>query len=222
MIPIEREPEPQILVQKKVEWLDAFLAKRSTNPKTRPDSSKYAHPGIKDALRRMSHGKCFYCESKPDDGNGTEVDHHIEVADEPSRTFTWENLYLSCRRCNQAKKTKHVALADCIDPCAQGVDPSAHLTYDNELIRPKNDSSRGRATIRKYKLDDPLLDLQRMRVLRQLERTRATIQDRRVAQGGPPGGRPLTVDERELLMSFAQPEHPFSLMLRVALRALEP
>lgn len=216
MIPIEREPEPQILAQKKVEWLDAFLAKRSTSPKTRPDPSKYAHPAIKDALRRMSHGKCFYCESKPDDG--TEVDHHVEVADEPSRAFTWENLYLSCHRCNQAKKTKHVALAECVDPCARGADPSAHLTFDDELIRPKNDSPRGRATIRKYKLDDPLLDLQRSRALRELERARARIQDRRVVQGG----RPLTTDERELLMSFALPERPFSLMLRVALRALDP
>lgn len=37
MIPIEREPEPEILAQKKDEWLAKFLAKRAKDPKERPD-----------------------------------------------------------------------------------------------------------------------------------------------------------------------------------------
>lgn len=217
MIPIEREPEPEILRRKATEWLTKYLAKRDAEPRARPDSSKYAHDDIVAALRRMSHGKCFYCESKPDDG--TEVDHHVEVVDDPSLTFAWGNLYLSCTRCNHAKKgARHVSRDECIDPCAPGSDPAAHLTFEDERIRPKDDSSRGRATIRKYALDDDLRNLQRSRALRELEKTRARIQDRRVAQGG----RPITDEERELLMSFAQPDRPFSLMLSVALRALEP
>lgn len=216
MIAIERDVEPEILAKKKAEWLAAFLAKRTNDPKARPVSSKYAHKGIKDALWRMSHGKCFYCESKPDDG--AEVDHHVEIADDPTRAFTWENLYLSCRRCNQAKKGRHVSLHECVDPCAADSDPAAHLTFDDEQIRPRDGSVRGRATIRKYKLDDRLLDLQRSRALRELDRARVAIQARRLAQGG----RPLADDERELLRSFGLPERPFALMLRVALRALEP
>lgn len=217
MIPIEREREPEILAQKKAAWLAAFLEKRSANPKARPDPSKYASPSIKAALRRMSHGKCFYCESKPDDG--TVVDHHVEVADEPLLAFTWSNLYSSCTRCNQAKKgAKHVQRNECVDPCSPGSDPAAHLTFDDELIRPRDGSARGRATIRKYALDDDLRNLQRSRALRELEKARATIQARRLAQGG----RPLTEDEWEVLRSFGQPERPFTLMLRVALRALEP
>jgi hypothetical protein len=170
VIAIERGPEPEILVQKKAEWLVAFLAKRAGNPRARPDPSKYGHPGIREALRRMSHGKCFYCESKPDDG--IEVDHHLEVANEPSHAFTWENLYLACRRCNQAKKTKHVVIDGCIDPCA----------------------------------------------LRELERACRVIAEKRATQGG----RPLADEEREILRSFGQSERPFTLMLRVALQALEP
>lgn len=217
MIAIEREPEPEILRRKAAEWLTKYLAKRGEDSKMRPDSSKYAHDDVVAALQRMSHSKCFYCESKPDDG--TEVDHHIEIADDPSLAFAWANLYLSCTRCNQAKKgAKHVSHDECIDPCASGSDPAVHLTFDDERIRPKDDSSRGRATIRKYALDDDLRNLQRSRALRELERARAAIQDRRLSQGG----RPLTADERELLMSFAQADRPFSLMLRVALRALEP
>jgi uncharacterized protein (TIGR02646 family) len=215
VIPIVREPEPEILAQKKAEWLAAFLAKRGTNPRVRPDSSKYGHAGIRDALRRMSHGKCFYCEAKPDEG--TEVDHHVEVADDPARAFTWDNLYLACRRCNQAKKTKHVSIDTCVDPCDLGADPSAHLTFDDELIRPKSNSNQGRATIRKYALDALALSYQRSRALRELERACRALEKRAAVSG-----RPLSDEEREILRSFGQPERPFTLMLRVALRALEP
>ena len=216
MISIERRPAPEVLVRRREEWLAKFLAKRTADPKARPDSSKYAHEDIKLALQSMSHGKCFYCEAKPD--SGTEVDHHVEVADDPALAFTWSNLYLCCRRCNQAKKgAKDVPLAECLDPCATGSEPAEHLTFDDEQIRPRDGSARGRATIRKYRLDDPLLDLQRSRALRELERACKTL-ELRAAQAG----RPLTADEREILRSFGQPERPFTLMLRVALRALEP
>jgi uncharacterized protein (TIGR02646 family) len=215
VISIEREPEPEILQRKKEEWLARFLNKRAKGT-ARPDPSKYAHEDIKAALQRMSHGKCFYCESKLDDGG--QVDHYVELADDPALAFTWTNLYLSCGPCNQAKKgTKHVPRDACVDPCAPGSDPEVHLTFDDELILPKNDSARGRATIRKFALDSLALNHQRCRALRDLERT-CWFLEKRAAQSG----RSLDDDERELLMRFGQPERPFSLMLRVALRALEP
>lgn len=213
MIRIDREPEPEHLANKKDEWLRKFLAKRSDNPSARPDSSKYAHPNIKRALERMSHGKCFYCELELDSG---QVDHHVEVADEPKLAFTWENLYLSCARCNQAKRHKHTKLEDCVDPCAPDSRPDEHLTFDDDVIRPRAGSPCGRATIGKYALDRIELDYERARALRELERARSVIDRRRIASGG----RPITDDERELLLSFGQPERPFSLMLKIALRHL--
>jgi hypothetical protein len=57
---IKRLPEPQILIDKKKQWLDNFLA----SGKPRPDSNKYAHKDIRRDLISMSHHKCFYCETK--------------------------------------------------------------------------------------------------------------------------------------------------------------
>jgi len=214
VIRVEREAEPEILSSKRVEWLEKFLAKRSNDSKARPDSSKYAHRDIKDALRRMSHGKCFYCEYRPDDGG--QVDHHVEVTEDPSFAFEWTNLYLSCSQCNQAKKSGRVDRSACIDPCDPASAPDEHLTFTDEMIRPRHGSSRGRDTIRKYALDSQLLDLRRSRALRALEKARAVVRDRQIAEGG----RSITQDEREILLSFGQAERPFSLMLRVALRGL--
>jgi len=44
---IKRLPEPQILIDKKQEWLDKLLA----SGEKRPDSSKYAHIQVKIQLR---------------------------------------------------------------------------------------------------------------------------------------------------------------------------
>lgn len=217
MIRLEREPAPEVLARKSRQWTARFLDKRAASPSARPDSSKYAHALVRAALERMSHGKCFYCERKPQPSEPSHVDHYAEVTDAPGRAFAWDNLYLSCHGCNQAKRAQHTALADCIDPCDPHDDPAEHLTFDDEVIRPKHGSTRGRATIRKYALDRVPLSYERARALRELNRALIQIHRRRLAQGG----RPLSPDEREILLSFAQPERPFSLMLRVALQGLQ-
>ncbi|MEY4937574.1 MAG: hypothetical protein RIS64_3933 [Bacteroidota bacterium] len=72
---LTRLPEPQILVARKKQWLDAFLV----SGKPRPDSNKYAHESIRMDLNSMSSYKCFYCETKLK-GASKEVDHHVEVS----------------------------------------------------------------------------------------------------------------------------------------------
>ena len=69
---INKGCEPEYLTEHKDKWLEAFL----TSNKTRPDSKKYAHPKIVDALWSASNGKCFYCECSLDD-KSKEFDHFI-------------------------------------------------------------------------------------------------------------------------------------------------
>ena len=208
--------EPRILAEKKVEWLAAYRLTLAKEPRKRPPSSQYAHKEIVDSLERMSSHKCFYCEQSTKEST-REIDHFIEVAEDPDGAFVWANLYLACVRCNDKLPNRTVPASDCLDPCDPLVEPLAHLTFEKEAIRPRSGSAKGRATIRKYKLDRAELDLKRSRMLHLLTDTVISIFRKMNADGR----QAMTIDEREVLQSFCQPEHPFSLMFMVHLGSLD-
>jgi hypothetical protein len=95
--------------------------------------------------------------------------------------------------------------------------PVTLITGENgAAIRPRNGSAKGRETIRKYKLDRAELDLKRSRMLRLLTETVVGI----FRKMNTDGRQVMTIDEKEVLQSFCQPEHPFSLMFTVQLEGL--
>jgi uncharacterized protein (TIGR02646 family) len=207
--------EPRVLAEKKVEWLAAYKLALVINPKKHPHSSQYAHKEVVDALERMSFHKCFYCEQSTKEC-GKEIDHFIEVAEDPDGAFVWTNLYLSCGPCNKKLPNRTVPVTDCLDPCDPTVEPREHLTFEKEQIRSRNGSVRGRETIRKYKLDRADLDLKRSRMLHLLNDTALAILRKMNADGR----HVMTLDESEVLHSFCQPEHPFSLMFTVQMESM--
>ncbi len=215
MIPVERLDEPEILINKKEKWLTTFLEKGSK----RPPSSQYGHQKIKDALSAMSFNKCFYCECRLGAGKDErpEVDHYIGIAENPELAFEWSNLYLSCFSCNRCKNHSKVALSECLDPCETKINPAIYLTFENEHIRPKNNSLRGAKTIQRYKLDRDGLDYLRVKRLQNFERFLRKLRERQIRDGG----RGLTSDEREAINSFKAPHHAFSLMFSVYLVNLD-
>ncbi len=164
----------------------------------------------------MSFSKCFYCELKFGATDG-EVDHYIEVTEDPLLAFVWDNLYLSCHDCNRRKlPNATIPVSDCVNPCDRSENPIDHLAFDSEYIRPKADSQRGAKTIQKYRLDRPELNYLRLKQLQQFERFLRELRDRQLRDGG----RTLTDSEKEAIASFKQPDHAFSLMFRVYLAKL--
>ncbi len=156
----------------------------------------------------MSYHKCFYCEIKL--AADSEVDHYIEVAEEPQLAFDWDNLYLSCSACNRKKlSNKAVPVVECIDPCGDD-DPAAHLIFEDEIITTKNASPKGLRTIQKYSLDRQELNYSRVRALQLFGKTLRRLHEGR-------GSRPFTEDEKEIIRRFEQPDHPFSLMFHIYL-----
>ena len=129
----------------------------------------------------MQHRKCCYCEAYiPEEGHLKAVEHFRPQSVYRNLMNDWPNLLLACAQCNGKKSDKFpTELADgtkvvrskpgrrarplLIDPSNDRVDPEDHLDFavdiKNEseilgLIRPKNDSKRGEATIRTTGLAD--------------------------------------------------------------------
>jgi uncharacterized protein (TIGR02646 family) len=217
VIPITRLREPAKLSENKEKWLAAYLKRRQNKPGLRPNSRQYGHPEIRSFLEAMSFNKCFYCERKLDE-TGSQIDHYIEVAENPTLAFDWRNLYLSCPDCNRKKlPNTTIPVSDCLDPCDPSENPIEHLTFDREVIRPKTGSLKGSKTVQKYRLDRENLNYLRLRHLQKFRDVLLALKEHQIRDGG----RPLTQLEKEALVSFKEPQHVFSLMFSVYLVKLE-
>jgi hypothetical protein len=84
----------------------------------------------------MFNGKCAYCESKITVVTYGAIKHFYPKSQYPDLTFTWENLLLSCDKCNDANhKGTNFPLDDItgnpllIDPTDGVTDPNTHLEF---------------------------------------------------------------------------------------------
>ncbi|MGB0922653.1 MAG: HNH endonuclease [Pseudoalteromonas shioyasakiensis] len=75
---------------------------------------KYDSKDVWDALKKVFHKKCYICEtSAPSEIN---VEHFVPHEGNEVLKYDWNNLYLSCGRCNNIKLAKYNDLLDCCDP----------------------------------------------------------------------------------------------------------
>ncbi len=210
---IERVREPDILVRKRVEWQEKFDERRAADSHARPDSSKYGHPDIKDALVACSSDKCFYCESKLS-GDG-EIDHFIEVAIAPDLAYTWTNLYLSCRKCNDKFNHNVIPVEDVLDPCN---DSDAiiqdNITFEDECICSQPDSVIGLNTIKKFRLDSEQMDYKRSRWLIKIMKAVDEIKGGMIEEGR----KYATDEEKRRLKLYMQKDQPYSLMSEIFIK----
>lgn len=74
---------------------------------------KYNSKDVLDELCKVFFKKCYICETKePLDIN---VEHFSSHNGDLNKKFDWENLYLSCARCNNIKLQGYNNLLDCCD-----------------------------------------------------------------------------------------------------------
>jgi uncharacterized protein (TIGR02646 family) len=207
---LKRLPEPEILSQKKQEWTRSFVS----SGKNRPDNSKYAHKSIQESLNAMSFHKCFYCE-RTLKGAPKEIDHYMEVAEVPEAAFEWENLYLACYECNGKFSNKVIPNTETLNPCVDSDEEiMRHLTFEDEIIKPYNNSAKGAETIRKYKLGSESLDYLRMKYSQSFNKQLEKIKESCHKENN----RDMNEEELESLRRFQQLDHPFSLMFKIILR----
>lgn len=215
---IDRLPKPQILAEKQDVWQEKFNEKRVENPKARPDSKKYGHPKIREMLNSCSHGKCFYCETFIKN-EIQEIDHFKEVALAPELAYTWENLYLSCHKCNDKIAHDAIPVEKVLDPCKDSDEEiQKNITFEGECIHALPNSEKGLSTIKKFHLNSDALDLKRGKWLNFLKNVIIDFQKK----GMQEQRKELTPKERQQLLMFTQHDQPYSLMCEIYLRKYLP
>ncbi len=85
-------------------WLSKLKAlsadATATKEQVKNAQNKYRHVEVKDALVEMFCGKCAYCESKITAATYGAIEHFFPKSSHIDLTFEWQNLLLSCDRCN--------------------------------------------------------------------------------------------------------------------------
>ncbi len=206
MISINRLPIREVLDTKGGDWTKIFIA----SGKKRPSSHQYAHKKIRETLISMSNHKCFYCESIVKN-HSSEVDHYIEVAQYGHLAFIWENIYLSCEHCNHKFTNLTIPATSTLDPCSHtDAEIETNLTFNDEFIDYVPGSPFGEQTIKKYKLDEPVLDHKRSLELKKFHKLLIGF----LSACNKQGGRVLSNLEKQTLLSFANRNRPYSLMFK--------
>lgn len=162
-------------------------------------SSKiYGHKSVKEALKKVQHGKCCFCESKVAHISHGDVEHfrpkggyNIKVKGKLIKpgyywlAYDFFNLYFSCQICNQSYKKNLFPIADesvranshhddhnledCLIIDPGREEPSLHLYFEQEVIMAKVGSTKGKETIKRTGLDRKKLEDHRLEHLIKLE-----------------------------------------------------
>jgi uncharacterized protein (TIGR02646 family) len=135
----------------------------------------YRHKKLKEALEKLFHGKCAYCEWRYGGGSYFEVEHYRPKSHYYWLAAEWSNLLPSCKKCNNGKLSKF-PLADekkrarrkgeerrerplLLNPSDGRTDPARHLAFSpgDGAIRPaplagSRPSPFGETSIQVYRL----------------------------------------------------------------------
>ncbi|WP_250253320.1 hypothetical protein [Chryseobacterium sp. Marseille-Q3244] len=203
---------PTILENKHEEWTKKFLEKKTTHPKLRPDNSKYAHKDIVEKLHSISSHKCFYSEELLKE-NYKEIDHYIEVDEEPDLAYSWDNLYLSSEICNNKLPNKDIPTTETLNPFINNDQQiEENLYFEDEYIL--SNTILGEKTISKFRLDNEKLDNKRRKVLQKFHQQFLEIKDELIKDGRSY----YSEEELKKLQRFAHFSSPFSLMFKYTLK----
>lgn len=139
MINLIKLEEPQVLVNNYKNWTDTLISHQQIEEgagKSIPHyvKSKYRHKDIKDTLKKETHGKCAYCESKILATSFGDVEHIIPKTFDTYMWFRWSNLTLGCQVCNNNKSDYHDDDNPLIDPYIDDVDK--HLIFVGSVVVP--------------------------------------------------------------------------------------
>lgn len=237
MIPIKKGNAPQILTTKGTLLIESMkLAFDSGQKEFEFDSSIYGGKTVKDALSKAQHNKCCFCESSLHAQHG-DVEHFRPKggwkqtdSDKLSSVgyywlaYDWDNLFLSCQKCNQTFKKNFFPLEN---PDSRAIDhthdiqqeiflilnaakdnPQEHLLFKREIITHK--TFRGKETIKRTAIDQELFEEDRRGKLQTIEALLNSLSLVEKKKLDSPSVQTIIATIKELV----SPKKPYYAMLR--------
>ena len=111
MIKLEKLQEPDVLRINSDRWTKELLASKDEDVKIKI-KAKWNHRDIKTVLKKETHEKCAYCESKPLHVTFGDIEHICPKSRRFELAYKWDNLTLACEVCNGNKGSAE----DLVDP----------------------------------------------------------------------------------------------------------
>ncbi len=174
MIKVQRTPKPEILRRNEAKWTKE-IASANTPEATQKAIERYRHKEIKEALVQLFAGKCAYCESKITQVDYGDIEHFKPKSKYPLEAVKWENLLLSCKRCNSPayKGDKFPSQSEgglLVNPCDD--EPNDHFRFEFDvqakLAIVIGKTKRGETSEKIYGLNKPDLLKQHSTQIRRL------------------------------------------------------
>ncbi len=135
MVRLRRCPPPSGLVRYGALWTQRWLAIRSGS-QDGDWATQRAKEILSGELRRLTFGKCAFCEGLLGVTAYLEIEHYVAKTLDPAIAFQWENLFPICRLCNSAKSnTDHAGAL--LRPDVEDPESMLWLNPDNGELQPK-------------------------------------------------------------------------------------
>lgn len=169
MIKLTKLEEPQLLKENKKKWTEKYLKLCEVNDKiTDPVKFKYRDKEIKAQIKKETHDKCAYCESKITHVSPGDIEHIIPKSYCKELIFEWTNLTLSCEQCNRTRKRDYYNPKEpLINPYIDN--PSQHLMALGVFITHRPGDKKGELT-------EQILELNRKELIeRRTERLKSLV-----------------------------------------------
>lgn len=164
---VVRGPIPESLRKNSKKWTKNLLdeIKRCKGTGEKVDDkfyNKYKKPDVHTELKRMYGDDefcyCCYCESIIDDVSFEHIEHRMPknqtLNKYPRKTFDWDNLHLSCEKCNIYKGTQYDEKYPILDATKDPIkDNLGYKVSNTKGVYRETLSDRGKTTVKHAGLD---------------------------------------------------------------------
>jgi uncharacterized protein (TIGR02646 family) len=201
MIRINRVKAPAELNENEVKELTEIYKKDSSKP-------VWNQPYIKEALLGMSHNKCFYCERHYSSPGDLAIEHFHPKGQYKEEVVNWDNLLLSCSRCNRNKGILDTKKFRIINPTED--DPRKYICLTKKyLLQGIDDNGVGKFTIETlFKNDIWDMALEYMEIYHRIGKELADI--KHAYTGNMTSGyKNKIIDRLIAILKYAQPNKPY-------------